>query len=86
MDTGSAKRRVRFTRQRYKLSFTIILDISQYDTFKAWYESTLAFGVKDFLFVHPITKLQKAYYFEKPPQFSAIGPIHFQLTMELEES
>jgi len=86
MDIGPQKKRVRFTRQRYSMTFTITATVDQYNTFIAWGESTLAFYTRSFYFDHPITKVQKVYSFKEPPEISAIGPLHFSITMNLEES
>jgi len=85
MDTGPEKKRVRFTKQRYAMAFTITATVDQYNTFIAWGESTLAFYTKSFYFDHPITKTQRTYIFKEPPQIQALGPIHFTISLNLEE-
>jgi hypothetical protein len=86
MEIGPPKKRVRFTRQRYSVIYTIWVDKNDYETFFTWFESTMAFGSKSFLFTHPITGETKEYIFKNMPTVETIGPLNWSIKMDLEEA
>jgi hypothetical protein len=86
MEIGAAKKRVRYTKQRYAVTYTIWVDKDEYEIFFAWYESTMAFGTKSFEFTHPVKQTPVIYIFKEAPQVSSIGPLHWSISMNLEET
>lgn len=84
MDVGPAKYRRRTTRPINTLSITINLTVSQYTTFKTFFNTTTNGGVTPFTFAHPITGTATDFRFTKPPSIRSLGGGQFQALMEWE--
>lgn len=56
MDSGPAKARRRFNRKRRSWSGSIVCDVTQYQTFVDWFDTTIGGGILPFNWEHPFTK------------------------------
>lgn len=85
MDEGPAKVRRRFTKILKRWQAKFWMDATDYDTFMNFYNIDIEGGVLSFDWVHPITLAPQTYRFYQPPTLTPIGPLTWQINMELEE-
>lgn len=67
MDAGPAKIRRRFTTATRRFQVTVQMTPSEAAIFEDFYLNTLQGGALSFDWVHPRTRLAKAFRFRKPP-------------------
>ncbi len=84
-DVGPRKRRNRTTQGPEKFSCSIVIEKSQYATFKNFYDVTLANGVLSFEYDHPFTGTLTEFIFLDTPSIVPIGGTYFNLSMSWEE-
>jgi len=85
VSSGPVKKRLIFSKEMPVLNCNIIVTMAGYQTFKQFYNVTLSGGVKTFTYNHPVTQLPLTYRFSEEPQLSAIGPLHFRISMQWEQ-
>jgi len=82
---GPVKKRLIFSKSMPILNCNIIVDEADYQTFQNFYNVTLSGGTKTFYFLHPVTRAQLIYRFSEEPSLSAIGPLHYRVSMQWEQ-
>lgn len=85
MEVGPQKLRRRFTKGVNTFSASIYLDISQYNIFFTFFNTTLNGGVLSFTFNHPITQVPTDFRFKGTPSISSLGGGQFTASFEWEE-
>ena len=72
MDVGPPKVRRRITKGTDIYNVTIIVDSAGYSTLENFFDNTLAGGVKQFEFDHPITGNTEIYRMQEP-RYTPVG-------------
>ncbi len=81
MSTGPYKSRKRFTKAMDTISCSILMNRSEYQTFKNFYETSLNSGSREFEYRDPITDEMKKYKFASVPVIRFIQGNTFQVSM-----
>lgn len=83
---GKPKRRRRYTSEReiFKGSF-ILKSVTEYNTFMAFYNTTLVDGSLPFEHDHPVTGSTKDFEFTEVPTIAPLGNNNFKLTVSIRE-
>jgi hypothetical protein len=85
MEVGLAKTRKRYTKQIDKLTSTMQITRTQYDTLVNFYQVTLSGGNLAFTFTDPLTLVATDYRFLSPPSIRAIGGNYFTASLNWEK-
>jgi hypothetical protein len=83
-DIGPKKRRRRFSRSIDRMTASIFLTTAQYNTFRTFFDTTLAGGVLPFEFLHPVTGVLTDFKFEPEPQVVSLGGGQYRVSFSLE--
>jgi len=83
VDVGVAKTRRRYTRERLRISATLTLAKSDYESFRLFYNVTLKDGLETFNYEHPYTGAVLECRFIDSPSISMSNRA-FQIAMEWE--
>lgn len=86
MDTGTTKRRRRFSDGPEAHTFPIQFTNNELDIFKAFYEDDLSAGALSFTKTHPRTEIIETWAFAAPIQPTvALGPDTYAVLLPLEK-
>lgn len=83
-EVGPPKTRRRMSISTDTLSFDLILTSSEYDTFIAFFRSTIIDGTLPFTFTHPRTSVVTTFVFVSPPKLSALSANYYNLAMSIQ--
>lgn len=81
METGPYKVRKRFTRALDVINCSILMNRSEYATFRTFYDTSLSNGTLAFTYLHPLTNAMTDFKFSGPPSIRFIQGNHFQVSM-----
>jgi len=82
---GPKKKRLIYTKEMPILTGSIIVTMTGYQTFKTFYNVTLGGGTKTFYYNHPVSQVATTYRFSEEPVLTAVGPLHFRISMKWEQ-
>ena len=85
MEVGPPKTRRRNTRGYDNFTTSIELTVTQYNTFKTFYNTSLNGGVLAFEIEHPITRVLSEFKFAANPTVRSLGGGIFRVNMAWEE-
>lgn len=86
MDIGPSKRRLLYTRAVNKFTCSINITTQEFiDYWNPFYEVTLAAGVNEFSFLHPLKQEMKNFKIDGEPQITPLGGGNFTVRMVWEE-
>lgn len=81
MGVGLPKKRQRFTKGIDTFTCNINLEKDDYSILSNFFKTTLAGGVKTFLYDHPITGVESEFQFIGEPAISPMGGLWFRVNM-----
>jgi len=84
VDVGPKKKRSRYTKGIDIFTCTIDMNLTDYNTLRTFYVTTLGNGVKTFLYDHPMTGVESVFRFTAPPSLSTLGGTYFRVQMTWE--
>jgi hypothetical protein len=82
---GPSMSRPRFTKTRTEAAMTIWVNKTQYEEFFNWYDVLLAQGSLPFDWEKPITNVPATFKFMAAPSVSAVGPLTWTISCQLEQ-
>lgn len=84
MDAGPPKVRRRTTSNVRPIRGKIIMTTTQLAAFDTFYTDTLSSGALTFNFDHPRTGTTEEMRFVRPPDYTSIGPTHWEVSLDME--
>jgi len=85
METGPPKVRRRYTAPMYEFAVGMVLEWTQFQLLRDFYDIDCAAGVNSHTFVHPYLQAEQTFRFMAPPEITSSGPLAVSVSMRWEQ-